>query len=456
MIKTIFERLFVILFTLMLSYMVSVENSYAFQFQDTVTCSNVYDEDMAVISNITTDMLVLSTDRMVLVRADNPVGPYYVVDTEVGWKVGNGETWTAIDYDAPMGCTLYYQVYIANKSVGEGAIWSSEKYCTYSPKTPYCEYQYYYYSDIINVPQFTEATTTKNLFVKLVWTRVETASGYNLYTYDDLSHDYVLLKTINEKYTTFWTDKDIEPGQNKKYKVSSFKIDHSGNIVESELSDFIELSPVPNAPILKLRVVGTKSIKLSWDKIDNADGYVIYAYNDDSKKYKKIKTITSGDTTSWKNTNLTTGKKRTYKITSYVLDSEGKKIESVKSEKKSATPRANKYTEKADANFYDNEYGEVILRNKEVSYVNGKIQYKALALNNRVFTANKFDWIEIKIYDDDKLLAKQKFYNKYIGLGAYKSKTMTFVFDKGTKISNHNLRYADIDVVYEYLYSYNY
>ena len=59
------------------------------------------------------------------------------------------------------------------------------------------------------------------------------------------------------------------------------------------------------------------SIKLSWDKMDNIDGYKIYKYNASSKSYKYLTTINNNDTTTYTDNSLLPSSKYSYKIRAY-------------------------------------------------------------------------------------------------------------------------------------------
>ena len=203
------------------------------------------------------------------------------------------------------------------------------------------------------------------------------------------------------------------------------------------------------APTLKVSsTANSTSLKLSWNKVNGATGYKIYAANSKNGTYKLVKTIKSSKTTSWTHTKLKTGQTKHYKIKSY--------------SGKSTSDYSNRVSKKVTKNqktwspskSFDN-YGGPNLRDKSVSYSNGKLQYKALVLNDRIFYASKFNWIRITIYADGKLIGSQKFYNKYIGLDAYDYKYMTFTLNKGTK-KVVDLRNAGIDVQWEYNYNYTY
>ncbi|MGN0527693.1 MAG: hypothetical protein ACI4IE_01065 [Eubacterium sp.] len=67
-------------------------------------------------------------------------------------------------------------------------------------------------------------------------------------------------------------------------------------------------------PTLKVKSQ-KKAVSLSWNKVSGATGYKIYRATSKNGTYKLIKTISSGSTTSYKNTKLTSKKTYYYKIT---------------------------------------------------------------------------------------------------------------------------------------------
>ena len=68
---------------------------------------------------------------------------------------------------------------------------------------------------------------------------------------------------------------------------------------------------------LKATSAGVSSIKLSWKKVSKAGGYVVYRANSANGKYKAIKTIKKGKTTSFTDKKRTTGKTYYYKLRPY-------------------------------------------------------------------------------------------------------------------------------------------
>ena len=60
----------------------------------------------------------------------------------------------------------------------------------------------------------------------------------------------------------------------------------------------------------------TTSVKLTWTKVSNADGYIIYKYDDSKKSWVRIdKTTTNG--TSYTVSKLSTGTKYKFAIKAY-------------------------------------------------------------------------------------------------------------------------------------------
>ncbi|MBQ6951848.1 MAG: DUF896 domain-containing protein, partial [Clostridia bacterium] len=82
---------------------------------------------------------------------------------------------------------------------------------------------------------------------------------------------------------------------------------------------------VPQVTGLSGKSVNYKSIKLTWDAAEGADGYVIYRATSKTGSYKAIKTIEDGAETEFIRTGLTTGSACYYKVVAYKLI-DGEKI----------------------------------------------------------------------------------------------------------------------------------
>lgn len=68
---------------------------------------------------------------------------------------------------------------------------------------------------------------------------------------------------------------------------------------------------------IKASKKSSTSIRLSWSKVTDSNGYIIYRKSPGKKKYKKIKTISKSSKTKWTNKKLKKNKTYRYKIKAY-------------------------------------------------------------------------------------------------------------------------------------------
>ncbi len=62
---------------------------------------------------------------------------------------------------------------------------------------------------------------------------------------------------------------------------------------------------------------GSKKAYVKWKKVSGASGYEVYRATSKTGKYIKVKTLTSGNTTSYTNTKLASKKGYYYKVRAY-------------------------------------------------------------------------------------------------------------------------------------------
>lgn len=83
---------------------------------------------------------------------------------------------------------------------------------------------------------------------------------------------------------------------------------------------------------VRAKATGKTSIKVSWSKVENAEGYKVYRYSRTKKKYILIKTTSS---LSYTDKGLTPNRKKTYKVAAYITE-DGVTVTGDKSSKVSA------------------------------------------------------------------------------------------------------------------------
>lgn len=235
------------------------------------------------------------------------------------------------------------------------------------------------------------------------------------------------------------------------------------SLVSGETSDddeyYDEEEDELETPELYAKAVGSTKVQLSWIADENADGYKIYRSTKKSGSYKLIKTIKSNSTEKFTNTKLTTGKKYYYKIRSYRSVS-GTTEYSSYSSVKSAKPKKNVLW------MYRSEdygiYGGVRIEKMKVSYNSkNRLVVKVKFYNNRRFRASKFNWITLKVLDENgRNIGSQKFKNVKLGIKPYGTKWVTFTYSaKGTKQKKAYLGGMDpdeADYYYDYYYTYTF
>jgi len=135
----------------------------------------------------------------------------------------------------------------------------------------------------LTVPANLQAKTTSSTEIRLSWSAVSGATGYNIYRNGS--------KVANNAKELTYTDTGLSPNTSYSYTVKAV-IETSGKrINESNTSGAVKASTWPLGPSdFKAEPVSSTSIKLSWTPVDGAVSYDIYRYNSLSRTFVTIKT----------------------------------------------------------------------------------------------------------------------------------------------------------------------
>lgn len=182
-----------------------------------------------------------------------------------------------------------------------------------------------------------QAHVKKNLpFVYLKWDLTKdvlnnaNSMGYQIMVGDPKTGEYTLDNDVRLDESDFEKDyfasATIGFGDTKKVKVRLYEKLDDGTISYGDYSNELTVSTTPG--YVRMESVSMKNNKayLKWSKAEKADGYVIYRRIGKTGKYKKIKTINSGNTLKYTNSKLTYGKKYCYKVKAFHVTPEGKKL----------------------------------------------------------------------------------------------------------------------------------
>ena len=164
--------------------------------------------------------------------------------------------------------------------------------------------------DVKNLKQKAVSETS----VKLTWSKVKGASGYQVYRVDPASG--AATKIASTKKTNH-TLKKIVPNTAYTYQVRAFVKSKDGT-TESVQPATIRIQTSVKKPAtpsgLKIASSSETALKLKWNKAKNASGYYVFRYDETEGKYKLLTTTKS---TSFNVTNLTEGVAAKFSVQSF-------------------------------------------------------------------------------------------------------------------------------------------
>lgn len=151
---------------------------------------------------------------------------------------------------------------------------------------------------------------------KLTWSKVKNADGYLIYRKTG-SGSWKKIAAVKSTASSY-TDSKLTAGKSYTYTVRAYK-KVNGKVYKGDYDKKgLTIKLVPETPVLKkLSKASGSSLKLTWGKAANADGYVIYRKVSTSNKWEKVATIKKGSTVSYTDKNLKSGKTYTYTVRAY-------------------------------------------------------------------------------------------------------------------------------------------
>ncbi|MDZ4910626.1 beta-mannanase, partial [Clostridium perfringens] len=128
---------------------------------------------------------------------------------------------------------------------------------------------------------------------------------------------YTYLKTIEGKNNTSYNLKNLTSGTTYSYAVRSYK--KIGTYTyNGEYSNILTTTTSPlKVKNLTVDDRTSTSITLDWDKVSRAEGYRIYRYNSESKKYELLDEVEGNEKTTYTDKKLVSGKNYSYKVKAY-------------------------------------------------------------------------------------------------------------------------------------------
>lgn len=131
------------------------------------------------------------------------------------------------------------------------------------------------------------------------WDKVDDITGYEVYKYDESTNTYTFLDRISDNSINTYTDKNLDSSSIYNYAVKSYKIVNENTYYSDYSNLFTDSTKINKVTNLKLDVRNATSLQISWDKVDNVDGYRIYRLDPSTNVYTLVDTIYGENITSY-------------------------------------------------------------------------------------------------------------------------------------------------------------
>lgn len=175
----------------------------------------------------------------------------------------------------------------------------------------------------VGVGQVTQVSVESTSYraLQISYKAVYGAKGYEIYR-GETSDNMQLIADLSAVRTSYADQGDenakLVTNKNYFYKVRAYCVDESGQKIYGEFSTIVSGKPQLNAPVITAaETVNYKTVKLTYGKVDGANGYVIYRSTKENGGFKKIATIKKKKTVEYTDKACKTGITYYYKVRAY-------------------------------------------------------------------------------------------------------------------------------------------
>ena len=160
-----------------------------------------------------------------------------------------------------------------------------------------------------------KATGTTYNSIKLSWNKTSGVNGYIVYRYNSARKSWIRLAKISNPNTTSYTATGLSSAAEYQIAVKGYATENGKEIGSPKLS-LIKATTNPGV-VSNFKASGytTNSVKLTWNKVNGAEGYIVYRYNPSNKGWIRL-TKTKG--TSYTATGLASGTSYKFAVKSYI------------------------------------------------------------------------------------------------------------------------------------------
>ena len=273
----------------------------------------------------------------------------------------------------------------------------------------------------INAPTGVNASLTNSGAIKIKWTAVSGATGYNVYRSNSLNGTYLKINTSAISSHSY-TNNGLSSGATYYYKVTAV---NAG--AESAQSNAVFVTLKPSVPAgLTAAAISTSSITVTWTAVSGATGYNVYRATSNGGSYTKINASVLA-TNSYTNTGLTAGKTYFYKVTAVNAGGESDRSNAKSAITKPGAPTGVRADDKSD--------DSIKLKWNDVS---GAASYNVYILltPNGTFTKRNSSPVGSNKYEDRNLNKGTTYYYNINATNAGGESAQSNTVSETTKVKN--------------------
>lgn len=156
----------------------------------------------------------------------------------------------------------------------------------------------------------------KNSKIVLNWNQVSAADGYSVYICKKKTGKYSLAASTSKTSCAI----RASYGETVYFYVKSYNMQNGRKIYSSPSKIVSAKAVLPKTSIKSIQCLSGTKVKLHWEKVSGAGGYLLYRSSAKNGKYSIMKVISSEKTLSWQDTSVSCPNRYYYKVCAFYLD----------------------------------------------------------------------------------------------------------------------------------------
>ena len=222
------------------------------------------------------------------------------------------KTWTTVTKTTKTSYTF------KNLTPGTSARFAVKAYTTIN-KTNYTSPAYKYYTAKTLAPDKVSGLTAKagSDSITLTWKAIDGATGYIVYVYDNATKEYYPKETVSTAKAVI---SSLQSATDYSFAVKAFYKSGDETSYSAYYSDLCNVTTLPGLVKGFAALEGyttSNSLILTWTKVENCGGYMLYQYDETTAKYKRIQVIKSSDITMYEVSGLEPSTTYLFKIRAF-------------------------------------------------------------------------------------------------------------------------------------------